>query len=183
MKINRFFALAAIALLVVGAMGAISLKAFAKGAAAPAAQVSVQTPDCSQDQADGTEVKSATDTDNVELQCGDQVEDGLPDSAAAPAQGMSPASGVTAAAAQANITFVNAQAAPLASTPNTSISSVIAAQDGQQVEDGLPDSAEAPGGEEVSKGPDTDNIQQQDGAQSGQQVEDGQPDSPATSGK
>jgi len=178
MKINRFFALAVIALLVVGAMGAISLKAFAKGnTAAPAAQVSVQTPDCSQDQADGTEVKSATDTDNVELQCGDQVEDGLPDSAAAPAQGMSPASGVTASAAQANITFVNAQAAPLASAPNTSTSSVIAAQDG------LPDRAEAPGGEEVSKGPDTDNIQQQDGAQSGQQVEDGQPDSPATSGK
>ena len=31
MKINRFFALAVIALLVVGAMGAISLKGFAKG--------------------------------------------------------------------------------------------------------------------------------------------------------
>jgi hypothetical protein len=72
MKINRFFALIAIALLVVGAMGAISLKVFAKGVTVPPAQVSVQAVDCSQDQENGTEVKSATDTDNVEQQCGDQ---------------------------------------------------------------------------------------------------------------
>jgi hypothetical protein len=72
MKINRFIALAVVALLVVSAMGAVSLKAFAKGVTAPAAQVSVQAADCSQDQAYGTEVKSGTDTDNVELQCGDQ---------------------------------------------------------------------------------------------------------------
>jgi hypothetical protein len=74
MKFNRFFTLAAIALLVVGAMGAISMKAFAKGSAAPVAQTSIQAQaqDCSQDQADGTEVQSAADTDNVDLQCGDQ---------------------------------------------------------------------------------------------------------------
>lgn len=74
MKLNRFFTLAAIALLVVGAMGAISMKAFAKGNAAPVAQTSIQAQaqDCSQDQADGTEIQSATDTDNVDLQCGDQ---------------------------------------------------------------------------------------------------------------
>ncbi len=72
MKLNRFFALAAIALLVVGAMGAISMKAFAKSSAAPVTQTSLQAQSCSQDQADGTEVQSATDTDNVDLQCGDQ---------------------------------------------------------------------------------------------------------------
>jgi len=70
MKINRFVALAAIALLVVGAMGAISLKAFAKGSHTPITQADA----CAQDEADGTEVASAEDTDSVELQCGDQNE-------------------------------------------------------------------------------------------------------------
>lgn len=70
MKINRFVALAAIALLVVGAMGAISMKAFAKGSHAPVTQADA----CVQDQADGAEVESAEDTDNVELECGDQNE-------------------------------------------------------------------------------------------------------------
>jgi uncharacterized protein with FMN-binding domain len=147
MKINRFIALAAIALLVVSAMGAISLKAFAKGAAAPAAQITVQIADCSQDQADGTEVKSTTDADNVELQCGDQVEDGLPDSAAAPAQGSSSASVIPASAS-----LVIAQAAPLNSAANTTVSSTTG-QDNQQIEDGLPDSAETIGAA------DTDNVQ------------------------
>jgi hypothetical protein len=68
MKINRFVAMAAIALLVVGAMGAISLKAFAKGSQSPV----TQSDACAQDEADGTEIASAADTDNVELQCGDQ---------------------------------------------------------------------------------------------------------------
>jgi hypothetical protein len=74
MKINRFIALAAIAMLVIGGMGAISLKAFAKGSASPVAQTSIKAQDCSQDQADGTEVQSAADTDNVDMQvqCGDQ---------------------------------------------------------------------------------------------------------------
>ena len=70
MKINRFVALAAIALLAVGAMGAITMKAFAKGSHAPVAQSDA----CAQDQADGTEVADAADTDTVELQCGDQNE-------------------------------------------------------------------------------------------------------------
>ena len=72
MKLYRFFALAAIALLVVGAMGALSTRAFALGSAAPVTRVSAQAQDCSQDQADGTEVQFAADTDNVDLQCGDQ---------------------------------------------------------------------------------------------------------------
>ena len=70
MKINRFVALAAIALLAVGAMGAITMKAFAKGSQAPVTQADA----CAQDQADGAEIASAADTDNVELQCGDQNE-------------------------------------------------------------------------------------------------------------
>ncbi len=48
MKINRFIALAAIALLVVGAMGAISMKAFA--------QTATQTETCDQQDDDSTEV-------------------------------------------------------------------------------------------------------------------------------
>lgn len=53
-------------------MGAISMKVLAKGSAASVAQMSIQAQDCSQDQSDGTEIQSATDTDNVDLQCGDK---------------------------------------------------------------------------------------------------------------
>lgn len=72
MKINRFVGLAAIALLVVGAMGTVSMRAFAQSAGSHVTQTSVQAQDCSQDQADGTEVQTATDNDNMNLQCGDQ---------------------------------------------------------------------------------------------------------------
>jgi hypothetical protein len=68
MKINRLVALAVIALLVVGTMGAVTYRAYAHRSSGQVAQ----TQDCSLDQADGTEVKSATDSDNVDLQCGDQ---------------------------------------------------------------------------------------------------------------
>ena len=67
MKLNRFIALAAIALLVVGAMGAISMKAFAQSATPPA-----QSETCAQQDDDAAEVQGAPDTDNVDLQCGDQ---------------------------------------------------------------------------------------------------------------
>ena len=72
MKINRFIALAAIALLVVGAMGAIAARSFAHTASAPAAQ----SQDCADDQADdGTEAESVgADSDSVEAQCDDQNE-------------------------------------------------------------------------------------------------------------
>jgi hypothetical protein len=69
MKINRFFGMAVIALLVVGAMGALTYHALAQGNHNPV----TQTQDCTQDQAEDTEVQTAAaDTDNVELQCGDQ---------------------------------------------------------------------------------------------------------------
>jgi uncharacterized membrane protein YkoI len=69
MKINRFVALAAIALLVVGGMGVISYRAFAQHSAAPA----VQTQDCPQDQ-NVEDQTQGPDTDAVEQQCGDQNE-------------------------------------------------------------------------------------------------------------
>jgi len=65
MKINRFIALAAIALLVVGAMGAISMKAFA--------QTDAQTQTCNE-QDDSMEVQDAPDTDTDNVECGDQTD-------------------------------------------------------------------------------------------------------------
>jgi len=73
MKINRFIALAAIALLLVGAMGAISRKTSAQTANPP----SVQTQGAE-------DPATVPDTDNVEEQVGEQIEDGLPDAAEAP---------------------------------------------------------------------------------------------------
>ena len=67
MKINRFVAMAAIALLVVGAMGAVSMKAFAQSGNPPA-----QSQTCEQQDNDMSEDQNTPDTDNVDLQCGDQ---------------------------------------------------------------------------------------------------------------
>ena len=69
MKINRFIALAGIALLVVGALSVFASRSFALGVHAPVAQSNA----CAQDQTNGAEVTSATDTDNIDLQCGDQT--------------------------------------------------------------------------------------------------------------
>jgi hypothetical protein len=134
MKINRFFALAAIALLVVGAMGAISLKAFAQTANPPAAQ-----PQDIEDPATGP------DTDNVEEQVGEQVEDGLPDAAEAPGveddgpdeqmpsytssiavdqaatEGMSEADESAALQGKATISSADAEAAALAANPGATV--------------------------------------------------------------
>ena len=69
MRINRLIALAAIAVLVLGAVGASSYRAFAESARGPAAQ----SQDCATNQSDdATEVRGAVDTDTVDLQCGDQ---------------------------------------------------------------------------------------------------------------
>lgn len=69
MKINRFVALAAIAVLVVGAMSAFALRTFAQ-TAPPAAP----TQDCAADQADDAaeaEGQEAADTDAGEAECDD----------------------------------------------------------------------------------------------------------------
>lgn len=56
MKLNRFIALAAIALLVVGAMGAVSMKAFAQSGNPP-----TPTQGCDQQDDDAAEVQNAPD--------------------------------------------------------------------------------------------------------------------------
>lgn len=68
MKVNRFIALAAIALLVVGAMGVISMKVLA--------QPTAQSQNCDQQDDDAAEIQDAPDTDKVELECDDQNEGG-----------------------------------------------------------------------------------------------------------
>lgn len=56
MKLNRFIALAAIAMLVVGAMGAVSMKAFAQSATPPA-----QTQTCDQQEDDSAQAQKTPD--------------------------------------------------------------------------------------------------------------------------
>lgn len=73
MKINRFIALAAIALLVVAGMGAVVTRSLATSNTAATAQ----TQPCDQQGDDSAEGAQTSDTDNVE--CGEQVEDGQPD--------------------------------------------------------------------------------------------------------
>jgi len=80
MKINRFVTLAALAVIVVGAMGfAATTRSFAQGGQPPAATDQVQ--DCSAQADDDASEGAAAgpDTDNVEEQCGQQVEDGQKD--------------------------------------------------------------------------------------------------------
>ncbi len=132
MKINRFFALIAIALLVVGAMGAISLKVFAQTGNPQAAQVQ-----------DIEDPASGPDIDNVEEQVGEQVEDGQPDAAEAPGaeeagpdekmpsytgsiavdqastEGMTEADESAALQGKATISAADAEAAALAANPGT----------------------------------------------------------------
>jgi uncharacterized membrane protein YkoI len=67
MKINRYVALSVIALLVVGAMGALTYRTYAHGNSGQTAQ----SQDCA-NQDDDTVQNAGPDTDNVDLQCGDQ---------------------------------------------------------------------------------------------------------------
>lgn len=139
MKINRFIALAAIALLAVGAMGAVSARAFAQGPT-PAAP----TSDCSAQDDDAAEAaETGPDTDNLEEQCGEQVEDGQPDGAEeaeeagsgvqepaytgsvrvdqAQTESLSEADEAAALQDQATITATDAEAAALAANPGASV--------------------------------------------------------------
>jgi len=67
MRISRLIALAAIAVLVLGVVGASSYRAFAQSARGPVAQ----SQDCANQDDDTAQIQGG-DTDNVELQCGDQ---------------------------------------------------------------------------------------------------------------
>ena len=87
MKLNRFIALAMIALLAIGAMGLISTRSLAKGSPmvvhqAQTTQVAPNSPDASAQQPEDPVI--GPDTDNIEEQVGEQVEDGQPDGAEAP---------------------------------------------------------------------------------------------------
>lgn len=126
MKLNRFIALAAIALLVVGAMGAIATHSLAKGVNAPVAQ----SQDCSQEQDDGAEVQNAPDTDNVELQCGDQ---NAPDEQETAGEVEGAEGAETAPTGTPAITAEQAQTAALAAHPGTVIKTELDDENGQLV--------------------------------------------------
>ena len=68
MKINRFVALGAIALLVVGAMGAVTYRTFAQGGQPPVGS------DCGTEPDDGVaeSAESGPDTDEIQDACGNQ---------------------------------------------------------------------------------------------------------------
>jgi uncharacterized membrane protein YkoI len=84
MKINRFIALAVIALLVIGAMGVISMKVFARSSSTTTAQ----TQPCDQEDEDSAEAPETADTEDIEEQCGDQnkanEQEGVEDTVAVP---------------------------------------------------------------------------------------------------
>jgi uncharacterized membrane protein YkoI len=115
MKINKFIAMAAIALMAIGAMGFITTRTHAQNGTTPAPQVQVtEVPD--------TETVSSVDTDTVEEQVGDQnAQDTTEDAAGESAEGESsdgsdpvPAGtpAITAdAAVQAAQAFMNSSAA------------------------------------------------------------------------
>jgi len=127
MKINRFFALAAIALLVVGAMGVISAKALARTNSAPAAQ----TQNCDQQDDEAVEEQDAPDTDNIEEQCGDQNGPDEPEAGAAEAGEAEDAE--TAPAGTPAITPEHAQAIAMAAHPGTVIQTELDDENGQLV--------------------------------------------------
>ena len=143
MKLNRFVALAMIALLAIGAMGLISTRSLAKDSTAQTTQVAPSIPDAGAAQPEDPAI--GPDTDNVEEQVGEQVEDGQPDAAEAPGaedtgpdqqtpsytgsipvdqaanEGLSEADKSAALAGQATITSEQAQAAALAANPGTTV--------------------------------------------------------------
>jgi uncharacterized membrane protein YkoI len=120
MKLNRFIALAAIALLVIGGMGTIATRSLAASKTA----VSAQSQSCDQQDADTGESPGAADTDNVDLQCGEQVEDGQPDGAEGSEAAESTTNEADEAAAlqsKAAISAADAESAALAANPGASV--------------------------------------------------------------
>ncbi|PKN88399.1 MAG: hypothetical protein CVU46_01135 [Chloroflexi bacterium HGW-Chloroflexi-8] len=76
MKINKFLALAMIAMMVIGVTGFVSTKVHARNGTQPVPQAQVtEAPD--------SEQVAGSDTDNVEEQVGEQVEDGIADGSGA----------------------------------------------------------------------------------------------------
>ncbi len=191
MKINRFLALAAIALLVVAAMGLVTAQSYAQ-TATPPAQTTGQTDQSSvgpdTEVPDGAETANEADTganDQTPLYAGSIT---ISDTATA---GQSESAESAALAGQAKVTIEQAKAAALAANPGATV--VKAELDNEngalvysvELSTGADVKVDAGNGAilhtdtgadegEVKGGPDTDNVQEGQG----QQVEDGQPDVP-----
>jgi uncharacterized membrane protein YkoI len=110
MKINRILALVVIALLMVAMSSAVTTHALAQ----------TPNPDTAEDKATGP------DTDNVEEQVGEQVEDGQPDGVEAPGteDNGNEAGESASLAGQAKISAEEAKAAALAANPGASVAKV-----------------------------------------------------------
>ena len=111
MKINRFIALAAIALLVVGTMGFLSYQALAQTDSTPA--VSDCGPETEEDDA-AEAAETGPDADDIQEECGNQVEDETDD-----ADG--PEDDDAVPAGKAAITPEEAEAAALAEFPGATV--------------------------------------------------------------
>ena len=72
MKISRWIALTVIALFVIATMGVIAIRSSAMDSRHSAVSPSTAPGVCAQEEADKTEATTTADTDQVELQCGDQ---------------------------------------------------------------------------------------------------------------
>jgi uncharacterized membrane protein YkoI len=209
MKINRFVALAVIALLVVAAMGFVSARSSAQTGTPPQAQV---TPAAE----NKAEPSSGSDTDNVEEQVGDQSTADQPEAANAPEAKTAPdekspsytgsltvteattagkheADEATALASQAKITIEQAKAAALAANPGAIV--IKAELDNEngtlvysvELSSGADVKVDAGNGAILHTDTDADNGEVTGGPDTdhvqqgnGQQVEDGQPDRPNT---
>ncbi len=134
MKLNRFLGLAAIALLVVGALGAVGARAFAQGSGP--SQPTLQATEAPEEQ----EPASGPDTDMIQEEVGDQTEaadvpgqeDSGPDDQSpayagsvtvdqAATEGLSEADEAAALAGQAKVSVEEAKAAALAANPGASM--------------------------------------------------------------
>ena len=193
MKINRFLALAAIAMLVVAAMGFVSAQSYAQTVTPPApTTVQADQPDQPDQPAavngSSTNTEAATETDSG---ANDQTPSYTGSITVTDTAGLSEANEATALAGQAKITIEQAKAAALAANPGATV--VKAELDNEngalvysvELSTGADVKVDAGNGAilhtdtgndngEVTNSPDTDNVQ--DGQ--GQQVEDGQPDVP-----
>jgi uncharacterized membrane protein YkoI len=129
MKINRFFALAVIALLVVGAMGAVSLRGYAQ----------TSSPTSSQAQS-SEDMSTGPDTDNVQEQVGEQVEDGQPDGSEAPgSEAESSASNALLQGSSSGVAVVNS------ATSSLTLAKVVSTASAPQAQAVQPEAGEASG--------------------------------------
>jgi len=74
MKKKRLLVLLVLALFAVGAAGVFTHHVFASNVNTSGIQTQAQTQVCAQDQSTDSETQATNDTDNVDVQCGDQNE-------------------------------------------------------------------------------------------------------------